>query len=297
MPDVPRPSRLALVGALGSALPDDATADSPRAVWQRAYVLAAMGRYADALTDLGGLVRHEDAATASAAHRLRASVWRQLALYDRAEDDGGRALNRAAQSQDGRPELAAGAAVGHVADAVGRLQAGEVGADAVLDDRLASAQARVRALPADVPQGWRHHVRLGWVAGEVAITRGDPGAASTAFTQALAAAQVAGAVRHVAKSTLFCAAVAAARHDAGVADQLAAEVVGAARRIGALPLVWPALLIRAEVAAVPAAVAAHHREAGRVLHGQLQGLPAALREDIGHRHPAAWLLREHRSGL
>lgn len=311
VPAVPRPTTAALVGdlsparatATAGATPSPArvtatagaTADVPR--WQDAYVLMATGRYAAALARLQPLLGTA-AEVASAAYRLRASVWRQLGLYDRGEADGARAVHLAGEVDDPahRAELRAAALTGHVADAVGRVQSGDATAAGVLDERLLAARRCLAALDPAVPQRWRHVVRLGWVAGEVALTRGEAAEAELRLVEARAAARDADAPRHVAKSVLFLAGVAAASGDSPAADRLADDAARTARGSGALPLVWPALLIRAEVSPDVDAARALQGQAARILHAQLRDLPEAVGVDVARRHPCRWLLDEHPGG-
>lgn len=258
--------------------------------WSRGWVHAAAGRYGAALRELAHAASGPDI-VAAAACVTRASLLRQVGLHGRAHAEDAAGLVRLTGDRPGdgsraaatHAEVLAGLHVGLVADAVG---AGLGGPE--LDRRLGAAAQAVEAT-----DGWRQRVRLGWVAGEIAMLAGSWDSAGRAFGRARSLAAEAGGRRHEAKSAIFAAAAAVAAGDlAGGADE-ARSAGEAAQALGALPLVWPALLVQADAAAASDrqdAAAALRQEAAGVLGPLLTALPDPLHRDARGRPPAVWLL-------
>lgn len=238
--------------------------------WERGWVLAAMGRFGEALELLDEAMDGPDAAR---AHGTAASVYRQLALHERAEvlDEAGLAL-----AVD--PDVVAGLRVGQVADALG------LGLRAQWRDRLAAARTAVEA-----GGDWRQRVRLAWVAGETDMYEGDPQAAAPHFAEAVARSIERGARRHEAKSHLFLGAAHAALRNLGAAAGHAEAALSLARQCGARPIAWAAALVLAEVGRDPEV---HLTEARATLRTIVDGLPDDLRTAALAREPARSLLAE-----
>ena len=246
----------ALKGELGRALGE------ARSGYERGWVLAAMGRYGEALEVLSTV----DGAPALVT---RASVLRQVGLHDRAELLDRQALALAAND--------AGALIGLVADGVGLGVAPEE-LTARLDRAAESAPAA----------GWRQGVRLAWVHGEVAMVRGDVAAARRWFADARDQAQRRSADRHTLKSRAFLAAVALVGGDAARARDRALRVAGEAAEMGALGLHWPALLVAADAAAAlgeQEIAAALRARATHALRSLLDSLPPDLAAEARRRAP------------
>jgi tetratricopeptide (TPR) repeat protein len=236
--------------------------------WERGWVLAAMGRFGEALRLLGEACQGPDAAR---AHGTAASVYRQLALHDRAEaeDDAGLAL-----VDD--PPVEAGLRVGKVADALG------LGLRDAWRGRLGEARAAVEG-----HGDWRQRVRLAWVAGETELYEGDAEAAAPHFAEAVARSIESGARRHEAKSHLFLGAAHATLRNLGAAEGHAEAALGLARQCGARPIEWAARLVLAESGRDPEA---HVAQARAALGGIIEGLPGELRAAALTREPARTLL-------
>lgn len=245
---------------------------TPRHRWLAGAATGALGRYAEAFDALRPLAdrrntapdpladrRNTDAPTArtsdaaspypSLAASTLASLHRQIGRHVDA-----RVLDEAAlRSAGGDPDAVFDALLGLAADAVG-----------LGDADLARVRLRQTGplVPAG-PAGWRHRVRRGWVATEVALLTDDPVAAVAVADRALAEARTAGAPRHVVKCTLF-AGVARLVADAGADGADGAEpadggagadgvrLVATARAgavvLGTLPLRWVAESVLADVA-------------------------------------------------
>jgi hypothetical protein len=232
------------------------------AAWRLGWVLVAMGRYGEALAALDaaeGRVQRGDApaggpdVVAAAACATRASLLRQVGLHERAEahDRAGLAHLGAGGPgpavRDRRPAGAAAACaasagvaanlrVGLVADAVGRGLADE------LSSRLADAERAVA-----VVVGARQRIRLGWVAGEVAMVGQRWAGARARFETAAASAGRLGWRRHESKSLLFAGAACAAAGDAPAADRRLRRALDLAEACGARPLRWPCELLLADL--------------------------------------------------
>lgn len=249
-------------GELSAAL------DAAGGAWERGWVLAAMGRFGEALRLLDEAADGPDAARAQGT---AASVYRQLALHERAE-----ALDDAALALAVDPDVVAGLRVGNVADALG------LGLRAQWRDRLAVARAAVEA-----GGDWRQRVRLAWVAGETDMYEGDPQAAAPHFAEAVARSIERGARRHEAKSHLFLGAAHAALRNLGAAAGHAEAALSLARQCGARPIEWASALVLAEVGRDPEA---HVAQARVALRGIVDGLPDELRAAALAREPARTLL-------
>jgi hypothetical protein len=165
----------------------------------------------------------------SLAASARASHRRQVGRHAAAQELDERALLLADTDEE-----RADATSGLVADALG------VGdSDRAFALLPAARQAAV---------GWRGRIRLGWVVAELSLLVGELRTAVAEADEALTAARLAGAPRHVTKSLLVRGV---ARHVAGDRDG-ALDLLTAleqAQAAGLTSLVWPAALVAA--AAVP----------------------------------------------
>ncbi|HWH33098.1 MAG TPA: hypothetical protein VNU01_10560 [Egibacteraceae bacterium] len=255
-------SEAAVQGRLAEALGEAGGA------WERGWVLAAMGRFGEALTVLEDAMSGPERARALGT---RASVYRQLSLHELAERDDDAGL---AATDD--PAVRAGLLVGKVADALGLGLRGEWRPRALLAaDSVAAAG------------DWRQRLRLAWVTGETAMYEGAPDAATPHFAEAVTRAVEHGARRHETKSHLFLGAAHAALGNTAAAQGHARAALSLARDTGARPLQWAAALVLAEAGERPDE---HVDEARRVLAAILDGLPDDLRAAALARDPARWLL-------
>lgn len=237
--------------------------------WERGWVLAAMGRFADALEALEQAMFGSDRARALGT---RASVYRQLALHELAERDDDAALRATDEA-----EVLAGILVGKVADALG------LGLRDEWRPRLLIAGEAVAA-----GGDWRQRLRLAWVTGETAMYEGDAHAAAPHFAQAVARAVDRGARRHEAKSHLFLAAAHAALGNHAAARGHGAASLRLAEHCAADALMWAAALVLAEAGERPEE---HLELARRRMDITLRGLPEDLRQAALSRDPARWLLQ------
>jgi tetratricopeptide (TPR) repeat protein len=266
----------ALAGDLPAALAGAGSA------YRRGWVLAALGRYGQALDTLASAL-DGPGDVAVRAHVTRGSVLRQVGLHAEGAREDEQGLARLPVAADAEAALR----VSLVADAVGGLIDGH-GDAALLDSRLATARAAVGAAP-----GWRQQVRLAWVTGEVAMVRGEHAAAAGAFEDARTRAVAAGARRHESKSLLFAAAAAGAAGDHAWALETARAARDLADRCAAAPLGWPAELVAADALArldQPAEAAAARRRPAAGLEALLGTLPAGLATHARSRPVAAALL-------
>lgn len=238
----------------------------PAGSWRTGWILAAMGRYGEALALLEQAMAGPDRARALGT---RASVYRQLALHELAERDDDAAL--AATADDA---VRAALLVGKVADALG------LGLRDEWDERLTLGRAAVEA-----HGDWRQRVRLAWVAGETAMYSGDPEAAAPHFAEAVARAVEHRARRHEAKSHLFLAAAHAARDNPHAARGHGEAALALAQACGARPIVWAAALVLAEQGDDDRLALAR-----ATLTAMFGGLPADVRQAALTRSPAAWLV-------
>ncbi|CAA0127436.1 Uncharacterised protein [Mycolicibacterium vanbaalenii] len=220
-------------------------ASTPQELWWRAVAAGGQGRYACAMTDLE-LLRRElsGGRLASLAWSTHASFARQLGWHDRARSLDGKALTLS--GDDG--EAAADALIGLAADALG------VGRFA------ASARALQRA--ADLVSGSsvaRLPVRFAWVSAELAMSRGDGGAAVDHAERALHLAGTLGSTRHRIKSGVVLAAARCSCGDVAAARRQADEVLVTAGASGLVPLRWAVACLLCDIGSgqhLPAEVAA-----------------------------------------
>ncbi|HEU4675725.1 MAG TPA: hypothetical protein VFS29_07045, partial [Motilibacteraceae bacterium] len=271
-----------------------------RARWLLGVCLGAAGRYCPALDALAPLLRNDLAADGSGARpalpalaaATAASLHRQLGRHAAARtlDRHARDLTGLDPSAGAQPDLAAAcfdAELGLAADAVG------LGETDAARAHLEQAQA-VRAVLAGWRGGgrpgvrdacWRQEVRLAWVRAEVGLLTGRTDLAVEASRAALAAAEAAGAPRHVAKSALF---LGVAQREAGQPAAARAGLRRAAALAAALdarPLCWPAHAVLAELELAEGGGAgrsradAHRRAAGDVVQAIAADLPADLAAD------------------
>ena len=179
---------------------DTTRTSTAEARWLRAYLLAATGDFGRAERAARRvLAETDDPATESRAAATLGSILRQTGRHARARTIESAALRRAPTR-----ELRAHLLIGLAADAVG------------LGDLAAVDRGLERAV-AERSRGWRVTVRLRWVRCERELLAGHPAAAARWARSALAAAEKAGAQRHIAKSLLFLGAAsqAAAVGDSG----------------------------------------------------------------------------------
>ena len=209
----------------------------------RAVALGAVARYAEAATIL-------EAMSGSLAASARASHLRQVGRHDRAAVLDERAL-AAARTEDERADATSGL----VADALG----------------LGDSDRAFALLPAarQAAVAWRGRVRLGWVVAELCLLVGEPRTAVAEADEAVTAARLAGAPRHLTKSLLVRGV---ARHTAGDPDG-AVDLLTALERAqaaGLTSLVWPAALVAAQ--AVPARAAELRPTAAAAARAIVNGL-------------------------
>lgn len=219
--------------------PPPRTADRPAENWLRAVTLGATGWYAAAAAELARIpASRADPVWRSLALSTRASHLRQAGDHPGARRLDGEALNAVARNRttpigsaaalDALTGLAADSlGTGHL-DLAGRLLTG-VGRE--LDVRVD-----------DGPWMWfgRPRLRHAWVRTELALYRGDVGAAVASAAAAAALASDCPSVRHRLKTELIEAATAAAAGDGDEASRLAGRCVDTARVHGQLPLEWAA---------------------------------------------------------
>ncbi len=217
-----------------AGLADLADRDDPWATWARAVLVMSCGDYGGAIAPLESLADQGDPELAGLACARIASGLRQIDEH------------AAAVAWDERAMATAGSAVtdglvGRAADAVG------AGAPDTAARFLAQARARAT--------GDRDHIRIAWVACEIALLGGRPRHASDHADRALDLSRHLGSPRHIAKSTLFAAA---ARHgtDPLAARQLLAGGWEEVRDLHLRPLLWPMVLLLGSAATPPQRTAA-----------------------------------------
>lgn len=247
-----------LAAAVAAAQQSGARSEGLAAAWLRGVALGALGRYGEALAELGPLAaavspEAPDASAGAAgadaggealfgsfAASTVASLHRQLGDHLTARSRDAAALAAAAPLGEAGVEAVLDALLGLAADAVGLGERGEAEAG------LARAEEAVtrRHTP-----GWRPTVRLGWVRAEVALLSDQPGLAIQRATEALRTSEQAQAPRHVAKSLLFLGVAQAsvpptadtpARASAASAAVTLRRAASLAENLAATPLVWPA---------------------------------------------------------
>lgn len=246
--------------------------ETPERRWLAAVVLGGQGRYAAAATVLTGLLAGPDRVTASLAASALASHRRQLGAHAAARPLDALALRLASRligaatpDPDGvdRAGATVDALLGLAADAVGLGRPGQARRLLAAAGRAATGLAAAGSGAGPVAS-WRAKVRLGWLAAEVELAAGNPGAAVRPARESLAESRRHGAVRHEAKSMLVLAAALATAGDREAALALLPHVTALAQRHGLVPLAWPAGLLLAELTAGEHGfAAAGHRERTR----------------------------------
>jgi hypothetical protein len=194
-PSIDRATVLAFSGRLrASARSLDASRNATtEARWLRAYLLAATGELGRAERAARRvLAETNDPAIEAHAAATLGSILRQTGRHAQARTIESAALRRAATR-----ELRAHLLIGLAADSVG------------IGD-LAGVDRALRRAAAERARGWRVAVRLRWVRCERELLAGHPAAAARWARSALAAAENAGARRHIAKSLLFLGAASRA---------------------------------------------------------------------------------------
>ncbi|OBJ65986.1 hypothetical protein A5626_11815 [Mycobacterium marseillense] len=207
------------------------SATTPAQLWLRAVAAGGQGRYGAALRDLAALRRGAPAGpVASLAHSTQGSFLRQLGWHTVARGWDGRALGVAGAD----PEAGADALIGLAADALG---VGRFAAAATLLARADPLLASPDAAPT-VPD--RLPVRRRWVAAELAMARGDGGAAVGHATEAveLAAAMAIPSARHRVKSEVVQAAALCSAGNIERARTVADAALQTTGQLGLLPLRW-----------------------------------------------------------
>ncbi|KUH95575.1 hypothetical protein [Mycobacterium sp. IS-3022] len=198
------------------------SATTPRDLWLRAVAAGGQGRYASARADLAQLYRGGGPENAL-AHSTQASFLRQLGWHTRARRWDGRALALAGSD----PEGVADAFIGLAADALG---VGRFEASARALDRAATLLT-----PSAPPRLW---VRLAWVTAELAMARGEGGAAVGHAERAVEHAAALGSARHRVKSSVVLSAARCSAGDPAAARAVADSALDDAQRFGMVPLQW-----------------------------------------------------------
>ncbi|WP_430333681.1 hypothetical protein [Rhodococcus sp. ACT016] len=212
--------------------------------WLRAVALGGQGRYARARAELE-VVRRSTASPAivSLAASTQASLLRQLGSHALAAGYDGTALALVGTTPVGNPsdaglwhEARCDALTGLAADALGcgRLALGHRLLErcaAYLDDR------------GDADGLWRQHVRLHWVAAEIALASGDFATATTHAQAAVDRSADGPSVRHRVKSALLFAAAATGRPTSDLALETAERVEADSAAHGLVPLRWAAAML------------------------------------------------------
>lgn len=225
--------------------PEVTGADMQWLRWLVAVDAVARGSYGSALRILVAttpqrLADLDSDRVAVAYGVLLGSLYRQLSRHNHARQVDEYAWRRAHLSGD--PTLVHEAALGLAADHVG-----------LRDSERAQHWWGVADGAAD-PGDWRQQVRLGWVRAERALLDGDPAAAQTVASRAVALAHDHGARRHETKSRLFAAVAELAGHadanskpsSSGYRNLEAVARVALDR--GWWPLAWPAYWVCAQSA-------------------------------------------------
>ncbi|OBI73649.1 hypothetical protein [Mycobacterium sp. E740] len=205
-------------------------AANPRELWLRAVAAGGQGRYASARADLAPLYRAAGPQD-SLAHSTQASFLRQLGWHARARRWDGRALALAGPDA----EAMADAFIGLAADALG---VGRFDASARALDRAAGP---VSSAPP------RSRVRLGWVAAELAMARGQGATAVSHAERAVDDAAGLGSTRHVVKSSVVLAAARCSAGDLNAARTVADAALDDTNRLGMVPLQWALACLLADI--------------------------------------------------
>ena len=190
-PSIDRATVLAFSGRLRASARslDTSRHHTPEARWLRAYLLAATGKFGRAERAVRGALEDANDPEIEARSAVTlGSILRQTGRHAQARTIESAALRRATTR-----ELRAHLLIGLAADAVG------------LGD-LAAVDRGLARVVAERARGWRVNVRLRWVRCERELLAGRPAAAARWARSALAAAEKAGAQRHIAKSLLFLGA-------------------------------------------------------------------------------------------
>lgn len=203
----------------------------PQDRWLRAVAAGGQGRYAVALADLAALHRRAGCGLGSLAMSTRASFLRQLGGHREAAGWDGRAL--AAADTD---EAAADAVLGLAADALG---IGRFTASERLLERAAVA--------VDTADDVRLRVRLAWVSAELAMVRGDGGAAVAHAERAVNAAADYTSARHRLKSEVVLAAALCSDGDLDRSRAIADAALDRAGALGLIPLRWALASLLADI--------------------------------------------------
>ncbi len=260
----------ALEEAVALATSSGRLAEATAATWLLGVAQASRGRFGTALTLLGGVMGplRDALSGADTAPELRlfgalaaatvASVHRQL---------GGLT---AADALPGLDEAVFDCRLGLASDAVGL---GEI--------EIAGTELAVASGLAEIhPDWWRQRVRLDWVRAEIALLEEHPTAAAEAASEAIDAAELAHAPRHVAKGLLFLGVAQAhlGSHETVTTLRRAATL---AEQLGTTPLIWQArALVGALLAEEDPAVSARSLQAARSAVLAIAGdLPDDVREE------------------
>lgn len=220
--------------------------------WLAAVALGGQGHYARAAALLRPLLTGPDPTVGALAGAALASHLRQLGGHAAARHLDSEAARRLTgrhrpvpPDPDGvdRTGATVDVLLGLAADAIGLHRPRQAA-------RLHAAAVRAAAHGPD-PAAWRVTVRVEWVATELALATGDPGAAVGHAERALAGATAAGATRHAVKSTMMLGAALAtggASDGRSRAAALLTEALATSLTRGILPLAWPCALLLADVA-------------------------------------------------
>ncbi len=198
-----------------------------------------------------------------------ASVHRQLGRHTVAWEFDALGLT-AADALPGLDEAVFDCRLGLASDAVGL---GEI--------EIAGTELGVAAGLAEVhPDWWRQRVRLDWVRAEIALLEENPTAAQEAASEAIDAAELAHAPRHVAKGLLF---LGVAQAHLGSPDTVTTlrRAATLAEQLGTTPLIWQArALVGALLAEDDPATSARSLQAARSAVLAIAGdLPDDVREE------------------
>jgi tetratricopeptide (TPR) repeat protein len=260
-------------------------AEATAAAWLLGVCLSASGRYGSAMVVLEPLAvsspeEPDRRLFASLAAATLASVSRQLGRHAEGRAIDNRALELAGDAAEARFD----ALLGLAADAVGLDDV--VAADASLADAVAITDGR--------SDWWRQRVRLDWVRAEIALLREHPSEAVLRATAAIAAAEVAGAPRHVAKGLLFLGVSQVQVGDFEEAVTSLRRSATLAESLGAVPLVWPARAVLGALVATayPAEGAAALASARHVVRQIADDLPGPFAADWLARPDIAALLAD-----
>jgi hypothetical protein len=271
----------ALEEAVALATSSGRLAEATAATWLLGVAQASRGRFGTALTLLGGVMGplRDALSGADTAPELRlfgalaaatvASVHRQLGRHTVAWEFDALGLT-AADALPGLDEAVFDCRLGLASDAVGL---GEI--------EIAGTELGVAAGLAEIhPDWWRQRVRLDWVRAEIALLEADPIAAQEAASEAIDAAELAHAPRHVAKGLLF---LGVAKAHLGSPDTVTTlrRAATLAEQLGTTPLIWQArALVGALLAEEDPPTSARSLQAARSAVLAIAGdLPDDVREE------------------